>query len=84
MQVSDSLSIGQQERIVIRGKETGLVVGIRVANDTHITSVSASQNEDGSVLIPLMGKSRQGEQGNLTVCKALLERLAKDGRNCSH
>jgi rubredoxin len=47
--------------------------------DTSGESVVADQASDGSVQYSITGKSRQGETGNLGVCRTLIERLNREG-----
>jgi len=47
--------------------------------DSSGESVVADQMSDGSVQSSIEGRSRQGETGNLAICRILIERLNRDG-----
>jgi len=76
VRVSDSIpEIG--ERIVLYGSGE-LTEAIRVS-DSEGQSSGADRFENGTVTFAIQGRSRQGEEGNVAICRILIERLNRDG-----
>lgn len=78
-QEGSSENIGEQ--IVAIRRMDDQITAVRIADsDGH--AVSANLNEDGSVDDAIRGRSRQGEDGTLAVCRLLIERLRMEGGRC--
>jgi hypothetical protein len=71
----DSVSVA--DKAIIHGTG-GSGEAIRI-NDSKGESVTADQEDDGSVHFGVKGTTRQGESGNLEVCRILIDRLNRDG-----
>lgn len=75
VQASEQLDITEQVVAVVRRDH---ITAIRVA-DSSSQSLAANILDDGSVDYLIQGRSRKNEEGNLEVCKILLDRLNQEG-----
>jgi hypothetical protein len=75
IQASEQLDLSEQVVAVVRRDH---ITGIRVA-DSSRQSLAADVLDDGSVDYLIQGRSRQNEEGNLEICRILLDRLNREG-----
>jgi hypothetical protein len=66
------------EEVILTVKSGETIRAIRTS-DSDGQQTASDLNADGSVSDSVQGRSRQGESGNIKVCRTLIARLNHDG-----
>jgi len=75
VRADDCVRLG--ERLVVHGSGE-LTEAVRVT-DSEGQSSAADLYADGAATFAIQGRSRQGEEGNVQICRILIERVNRDG-----